>query len=150
MKRIRTEIEIDAPPTVVWDVLTDLPAYGEWNPHITAAGGEVREGESVDLRVQPSGSRARDLTATVTAADPPRKLQWTGTVLSPWLFEGEHTFELEALGDDRTRLVNAERLSGALVPFVTSAETRLDYDAMNRALARRAETRFAERTEPPT
>ena len=29
---VRAEIEIDAPAERIFDILTDLPAYSEWNP----------------------------------------------------------------------------------------------------------------------
>lgn len=150
-REIRTQIEIDAPPSVVWDVLTDLSSYREWNPHVTEASGDLRENGAIEIRVQPSGGRSRTMTTTVAALDPQRRLTWVGTVLSSWLFEGRHSFELEPLADDRTRFVNRERLSGLLVPFVVADDARLDYEAMNRAIAERSERRFAEsESESPT
>jgi uncharacterized protein YndB with AHSA1/START domain len=32
---LTTFVDIDATPERVWQVLTDLPAYAEWNPFIT-------------------------------------------------------------------------------------------------------------------
>ncbi|MGQ2971880.1 SRPBCC family protein [Brevundimonas mediterranea] len=31
MKRLTSEIIVDAPPQNVWDILADIPAYPEWN-----------------------------------------------------------------------------------------------------------------------
>lgn len=140
MREIRTEIEIDATPAAVWETLTDLPSYPEWNPHIVSARGEIREGAQVRVTVRRAGERDRMLPVTVTAVDPPRRLEWVGSAISSRIFEGRHTFELEPLdADARTRLVNHERLSGVLVPFVVSDEPHRDYEAMNRALAERVE-----------
>jgi len=33
---LTTSVDIDATAERVWQVLTDLPAYGEWNPFIKA------------------------------------------------------------------------------------------------------------------
>ena len=34
-KIITTHLTLDAPVEGVWEALTTLPAYGEWNPFIT-------------------------------------------------------------------------------------------------------------------
>ncbi|MDS0296198.1 SRPBCC domain-containing protein [Halogeometricum luteum] len=142
MRTIRTEREIAAPAEAVWEVLTDLSAYREWNPHVVDAGGRLREGETVEIRVSRSGGRARALPVRVTEVDPPRRLSWVGRVLAAPLFEGRHTFELHELGERRTRLVNRETMTGLLVPLLVAADAETDYGAMNDALAARAEARF--------
>lgn len=143
MRTIRTEREIAAPVDVVWEILTDLPAYGEWNPHVVEAAGDLREGGRLAVRVSQGGERARGLPVRVTAFDPPRRLAWRGRVLGAPVFAGEHTFELHELAADRTRLVNREAVSGVLVPLLVGDDARRDYEAMNEALAARAEERFA-------
>jgi uncharacterized protein YndB with AHSA1/START domain len=45
MREIRTEIDIRASTDRVWEVLTDLERYPEWNPFITRAGGDLREAD---------------------------------------------------------------------------------------------------------
>ena len=137
MREIRTEAVLDATPEAVWDVLTDLDAYAEWNPQTVEASGTVAEGERVELTVRPGGGRERTMTATVAEADSPRRLEWVATVGSRWLFSARHTFELEPLEDGRTRLVNRERLTGVLVGFAVPDDAESDYEAMNRALAGR-------------
>ena len=44
MKVIHTEIEIHAPAERVWQVLTDLAAYPDWNPFIRSVEGEIKAG----------------------------------------------------------------------------------------------------------
>ncbi|MFD1515457.1 SRPBCC domain-containing protein [Halomarina rubra] len=136
MRTIRSETVIDAPPSAVWSVLADLDAYEEWNPHITTAAGDLQEGSRVTISVD-QRDRTRTFRPTVTTVDAPRRLQWVGTVGPSWLFEGRHTFDLEPLADDRTLLVNHERLSGLLVRFVSGEEDTAAYESMNWALAER-------------
>ncbi len=37
MRELRTEIEIAAPTTKVWNILTDFDAWKEWNPIVNQA-----------------------------------------------------------------------------------------------------------------
>ena len=141
MRHVRTEAEIDAPPADVWAVLTDLESYREWNPLVTDAIGRAEAGERIEIRVELTGRRPARMSATVTVADPQRKLEWVGRLRLPGLFTGRHTLELEPLTDGRTRLVNRERASGLLVPFAVPRGAAADYEAMNRALADRVAER---------
>lgn len=145
MRKIYTEKEIEAPPETVWEVITDLDSYEDWNPHITSASanGELEEGSSVDVVLQPSGMSSMDATVEVTSLEPERRLTWEGKLFVSLIFKGVHTFELEPLDGDRTRFVNREKLSGLVVPFVTDEDTEDDYEEMNEALAVRAEARHA-------
>ncbi|KAB1187448.1 MULTISPECIES: SRPBCC domain-containing protein [Haloferax] len=139
MQEIRTEIEIDAPPATVWTELTDLSSYSEWNPHIPDASGTLEVGESLDILVRRAGVKDRSMTVTVTALDPGKRFEWVGKLLSPRVFEGRHTMVLEPVGEEKTRLINRERITGVFARFVTTAEPERDYEAMNRALKERVE-----------
>lgn len=150
MREIRTATEIDAPPEIVWEILTDLSTYDEWNPHITAASGDLRENADVKIEVLPPGSQTKKMTATITRLEPPRTLQWVATIPFSWVFEGCHTFELHPIDNDRTQFINYERLSGVLVPFVVSDDAQQGYEAMNDSLAERAEQRFGAVSESNT
>ena len=37
--QLHTEIEIEAPADIVWDILTDLDHYEDWNPFIVSSAG---------------------------------------------------------------------------------------------------------------
>ena len=49
MKELCTEIDIQASPEKVWQVLTNLEKYPEWNPFIHHAIGSAKVGEKVDI-----------------------------------------------------------------------------------------------------
>lgn len=142
MREIRTDIVVDAPPRVVWDVLTDLPAYPEWNPHVRRAEGDLRVGAELDIEVHREGARDRTMTVTVIDLEPERRLAWVGSLVSEHIFEGRHVVELDAVAGDRTRVVNREQLSGVLAPLVVTDEPERDYEGMNRALKDRAQARL--------
>ncbi|HUW01644.1 MAG TPA: SRPBCC domain-containing protein [Acidimicrobiales bacterium] len=142
--RLHTDIDIDAPPEVVWEILTDLEHYGDWNPFIESASGTVAVGARLSARIQPPGGRAMTFKPTVIAAEAPTAFGWQGRLGLPGIFDGHHRFELEATPGGKTHLVHTEQFSGVLVRFMrTSLDTKtLDgFALMNDALKHRAEAR---------
>lgn len=140
-RSISHSVEIDASPERVWRELADTDAYPGWNPFIKRLDGELREGATLEVEIEPPGGRRMTFKPTVTAAEPNRELRWLGHLLVRGLFDGEHRFEIEELGDGRSRLTQSERFAGVLVrPFGgTLAKTERGFEAMNRALKERVE-----------
>jgi hypothetical protein len=141
-KQLRTEIEIDATPERVWQILTDFDAYPDWNPFITRISGTANVGQRLTNRMQPPGGRAVTFRPTVLEADPGRRLRWLGHLLVPGIFDGEHSFTIQPLGERWVRLVQEEQFRGILVPlFVRSLDrhTLAGFQELNQALKRRAE-----------
>lgn len=138
---ISQEIEIDATPAEVWNVLADVDAYPEWNPFVVRLAGEVREGARLEARIAPPGGRAMTFRPTVVAAEPERELRWLGRLLVRGLFDGEHSFRIEPLADGRSRFVQSERFSGVLVRPLRRmlGRTEAGFAQMNAALKRRVE-----------
>lgn len=143
MKKINTAIDIAAAQTVVWDVLTDLASFHEWNPFIVRAQGELVPGARLVLRMRPHGDREMTFRPRITSVDPQRELEWFGHLGVPGLFDGRHHFQLEKTTTG-TRLVQSETFTGGLVPLFSKGlhgGTRLGFVAMNQALRDRAEAR---------
>lgn len=141
--RIETSREIDADPDRVWAVLSDLGSYPDWNPLVRAAEGVLEPGKRIAVRLQPAGQRGMTLRPRLLRVEPGRALVWLGNLLVPGVFDGEHRFLLEPLPGGRTLLRHEETFRGWIVPLLRArldiATTR-GFEAMNEALARRAET----------
>ncbi len=143
MRELRTEIEIIAPPGVVWTVLTDLDNYADWNPFITAAEGYVRVGEQLSVHIEPPGGRAMTFRPTVTVARENEEFRWLGKLIVRGLFDGEHIFEIHRVDDARVKFVQREVFGGLLLPVLwksLQASTRAGFEAMNTELKERAES----------
>jgi len=141
--QLHTEIDIEASPEVVWDILTDLERYADWNPFVVSSTGDVEIGKRLTNRLQPPGGKAMTFRPTVTAVASGQVFEWLGRLGFPGIFDGRHRFELEATSNG-TRLVHSEHLSGVLVPLVRKSldtQTLPGFEAMNGALKRRAEAR---------
>src|SRR5215210_600134 len=142
MKELHTEIEIDAPAERVWRLLTDFASYPRWNPFIRTISGRPVPGERLEVRLEPPGGRGMTFKPKVLDAEPKRAFRWLGRLLVPGLFDGEHSFAIEPLEENRVRFVQREEFKGLLVPlFARSLETNTQrgFEEMNHALKGRAE-----------
>jgi hypothetical protein len=145
MKRISVVTDIAAPVDTVWAELCAISSYPEWNPFITAFDGALAVGNRPTIRIAPPGGRAITFRPTITRMDDRRHLEWLGRVVLPGIFDGRHSFRLQALPDGRTRLSQTEEFSGLLVALTGTVleRTRAGFVAMNEALRVRAETTAA-------
>jgi hypothetical protein len=140
--QLSTSIDIGAEPGRVWQVLTDLAGYREWNPFITQAEGVVAVGQRLTLRMQPVGGRGVTLHPTVQEVTAGRRLRWLGRLAFSGLFDGEHAFTLVDRPDGGVRFVQEEHFRGLLVPLMARSlteHTRPAFEAMNEALKNRVE-----------
>jgi len=142
---LETSIDIDASPDAIWEVLSDLPSYPSWNPFIRELRGRLSTGERLELRMQPVGGKAIRFRPTVLAAEPARELRWLGRLVMPGVLDGEHRFAIEPTARG-SRLVQEERFTGLLVPFLARGLQRgtlPGFERMNEAVKERAEAMTA-------
>jgi hypothetical protein len=141
MKELHSQIEIDASPERVWDILTDFASYPQWNPFIRHISGELKVGERLEVRLEPPDSRGITLRPKVLSAEPNRLMRWLGHLLVPGVFDGEHSLAIHPLEVDRVRFVQHEAFKGVLVPLLARSleNTLRGFEEMNGALKERAE-----------
>ena len=140
MLELRTETEIGGPVDRVWQVLTDFESFPDWNPFIRSIRGKAVEGSRLDVLLGASGTRPMRFRPKVLKVVPNRELRWLGRLVLPRLFDGEHIFELEAVGPRRTKFVQSERFRGIFVPFLRGSlerDVRRGFEEMNQALRAR-------------
>jgi hypothetical protein len=142
-RQLHAEVEVQASPDRVWEVLTDFAAYHEWNPFIVEAAGQAVVGSRLELHMRPAGRRRTTaFRPEVLEADPGRRLRWLGRLLLPGLFDGEHRFTIEPIGPGRVRLAQHEEFRGLLAPLILALiakPTLASFQQMNQALKARVE-----------
>ncbi len=146
---LRTEIEIDAPIEVVWETLTDLAGYTDWNPYIVSSEGRAHVGERLVNRMEPPGGSGMTFKPTITVAESPVALEWLGHLGVPGVFDGRHRFDLAPSDTGGTVLTQSEQFDGILVRFMRSSldtKTVDGFEAMNAALKDRVETEEGSRS----
>jgi choline dehydrogenase-like flavoprotein len=143
MKIIRTEIEINAPLSLVWQLVVDLAGYNVWNPFLTYVRGEAKEGASVEFHVNLPGAQTTPTRVRISQILPGSKIVWVGHFLNiPGLIDGEHGLEFIQLGPAQTKVIHWENFRGWLLPLLgsfTAHHVLRGMEIMNPALKWRAE-----------
>ena len=141
-REIRTDIDIAARPEQVWDVLTALDQWSQWNPVLAGIvlDGSLREGARGRLSVElPPPVGRRSIAVRLVTVRPREELAWQGGVAG--VVEGRHGFRLEAT-DLGTRVIHSETFSGVMAPaLVALLRRQLErrYRRLNRGLRERCE-----------
>lgn len=142
--QLNTEVEINAPVSHVYGVLTDFASYHEWNPFITAVDGKLAVGEQLVVDLSLPEGKSYTVKPRLTSVRENAELRWRGHFLLPALLDAEHFFQLSARGPQLTRFVHGENFSGFLLRFSaqTLTLTMRGFVYMNQALKKRAESSF--------
>lgn len=123
MRPIAVQIDIQAPPGRVFEIVTDVDQYPQWNrftPRISVATRDLRVGAELDLDCQMTdASLLRDEHEVILALDPQRLVFAMGTSRTrgrPGI-ASERIQRCEPLGTG-TRFFNSEQFTGPLSPLV--------------------------------
>jgi uncharacterized protein YndB with AHSA1/START domain len=75
---IETQITVEAPPTRIWQILTDFPTMSLWNPFIRAISGALTPGRHLTVQIAPPGRAVMTFNPTGLVARE-LELHWIGT-----------------------------------------------------------------------
>ena len=142
LARLLTDVTVEASADRVWSVLTRFEDYPDWNPFLQSIRGEARPGARLSVRIRFREDQGMAIRTRVLRVVPRRELRWTGHLLLPGIFDGEHVFSIAPLSAGRVRFSQREAFSGLLVPVLGRALfgiTRRGFEDMNAALKSRAE-----------
>ena len=138
-------VHIDAPAERVWDILTDVAGYGEWNPFTTRVVTDLEIGAPVDLHVTVGPWRLKQ-RQTIESVEPPRLLAWGTKMGHRLLLRTRREQRLDAVGTTRCRYLTTDAFAGILTPLVVVLFAKLirnGFNAAALALKARAEATAA-------
>ncbi|MCI5058204.1 MAG: SRPBCC domain-containing protein [Flavobacteriales bacterium] len=140
MKKIETEIVINANVESVWQILIDFENYKNWNPFITKI---TKRGTShLDIQLNTSEDKNMKFKPKILKLIKDSELRWKGHLFFSGIFDGEHVFRMETIGQNKTRFIHEESFSGLLSGLIfksIGSQTKANFIAMNEALKREAE-----------
>ena len=89
MKSYDAAATIEAPPETIWALLTDAPAYAEWDSGVRRVEGSIAPGEKIKVVSEANPKRA--FGVQVTEFSPGERMTWSGG-MPLGLFKGVRTF----------------------------------------------------------
>lgn len=140
--QITAEVVIEKPCREVWEVLTDFSRYPEWNPFIRIAKGQPVKNRKIFIVLTIPPGWFMFLNPSILEIKQNHYLKWLGSLVVEGLFDGEHLFKLVEEGENKTRLIQQEKFTGLLVPYLgkfVGRGAKRGFDAMNAALKKRVE-----------
>lgn len=87
------QIEVNATPETVWEIMTAIHRWPEWNPDIreVSVEGELKPGTKFRWKSGPG-----TIKSTLQTLQPPNTISWTGKTLG---ISAVHVWRMESLGD---------------------------------------------------
>lgn len=129
---------IQAPPDVVWTLLTDVSSYARWNTAVVSIEGIMQPGATIKLVSIASPKRTFSLKVAEMRA--PNHMVWAdGMPLG--LFTGRRTYSITGSGEGVSEFAMVERFTGPLAGMITKAIPDLapSFDAFADGLKQAAE-----------
>ena len=114
MKSYDATATIAAPPETIWSILTDAPAYEQWDSGVRNVEGRIAPGEKIKVVSEANPGRA--FPVKVTGFEPGRSMVWSGG-MPLGLFKGVRTFTLTP-ENGATRFEMREEYTGPLLPMI--------------------------------
>ena len=133
------ELQVGAPPEVVWDVMADVDRWPEWNPDVKEAmlEGALAPGSTFRWKAGPG-----TITSTLREVEPPTAIGWSGRTMG---ISALHVWRLEPRGEG-TLVRTEESWNGLPVRVLRGRMQRTLQQAVDaglRALKAEAERRGA-------
>jgi len=141
---ISAEVQIAAPPELVWAVLTDLSSYRRWHPVFVSVNGELAAGSKLTITTtHPTTGRTMNAKVTVRTVEPNTELRWASKMAG--LPISDRRFLLSPSGGG-TLLVQAgtyRGLGGSRGRGTIKSISRIQdsFAAINQAIKQQAESR---------
>ncbi len=147
--RVEHRVGVQAPAEVIWEVISDLGSWHEWNALYPKAAGQIRIGGTLELTLALPGQAPQELRPTVLEWVPNEQLHWKLSLMGG-LVRTIRYLEIEALAEASCIVTNGEIFGGFLGPSVGKRMGRSVYRAfsdMDDALKARAEMLWQRRKD---
>lgn len=143
---IEKTVEINAPAAVVWEVITDLKRYPEWNPFCLQCESSLKPGEPITMTVKLMAKPQKQVEVMLEYVEGRRFAYCMKPV--PGLLSSFRSHDVEALSAERTRYRSTFQLKQwfrVVVLALLKPKLEAGFAGMTAAIQLRAERLWAQR-----
>lgn len=147
-------VEINAPAELVWEVLTDVKRYGEWNPFVEQCETTLEPGGPINMKVR-LGSKLQTANEILVDVQPGKRFSYRMKPVPPGALSSFRSHDIEFLDGNRSRYRSYFELKGWMMPLVRGLMGRhlqTGFAGMTEGVKRRSEQLWSQRqskTPPP-
>lgn len=128
-----------ADPAIVWALLTHAADFPRWNSTVTSLKGNIREGETIELKSILDDKRTFKLR--IKEVLPQKRLVWGDAM-------GNRTYRLEPGPDGGVHFSMTEKIGGPLFPLFAGAIPSFDETFERFAADLKKEAEAIQRSKP--
>ena len=150
--KIEHRLGVQAPASVIWEVLFDLERWPEWNPLYPEVSGAIRFGETLKLKLALPDQPVRDLSAVIMDWTPDEAIHWKTSHLRG-LVRTVRYLEIEPMSETGCVFSNGEIFTGLLGARVAKQlrpALKQGFAALGEAVGARAEALWRQQAGGPT
>ena len=136
-KSVHHEIDINASPLEVWEVLIAMEDYPEWNPVMQLVEGEVKEGNQVKYQFTQDENNVSTIGVKVLEISPGKLLNQKGGINLVLTYD--HFYILEG-NNLMTKVTIHEHYRGIWVHFWNPSPIDEAYKRLNEAIKKQVES----------
>lgn len=112
---ISETVEINAPASIVWDILIDMPNYPEWNPFCVECESTLEMGAPVKMKLKSYVNAGPDFfenTEFVCAKEPEKLISWELPAYDAWPYPARRDQIIEATGENSCKYHSTDAFLG--------------------------------------
>jgi hypothetical protein len=114
--KIEHRIGVRAPPSAVWDILSDLKNWSRWNPLYPRASGKLAIGARLSLTLALPNAAPEDIAPVVVDWVPQMQIVWRLKLMGG-LIATTRYMEIESLDDGRAAVFSHGEIFGGPAAF---------------------------------
>lgn len=108
-------VTINAPASIVWDILIDMDKYPEWNPFCVECNSTLEMGAPVEMKLKSyvdGGVEFFDNTEFVCAYEPEKLVSWELPHYDAWPYPARRDQIIEKIDDETCSYVSVDAFLG--------------------------------------